>query len=150
MVTVSGATWDITGVQLEVGTAATAFEYRPFGTELQLCQRYYYRNQASDVNQMLSSGGQVYSTTGAVANIVFPVPMRIAPTALEQNGTASHYAVWNAGTSNVLLNSVPTFNGSSTTIGRVACSVASGLVAGNATSLLAYNALAYLGWSAEL
>jgi hypothetical protein len=36
-----GATFYITGVQLEVGTAATAFERRPYGTELQLCQRYY-------------------------------------------------------------------------------------------------------------
>ena len=145
-----GNTFYITGVQLEKGSTATSFDYRPIGTELALCQRYYYRNKASDVNQMMSSGGQVYSTTGAVANIVFPVPMRIAPSALEQNGTADHYTVWNAGTSNVLLNAVPTFNTASTTIGRVACTVASGLVAGNATSLLAYNALAYLGWSAEL
>jgi hypothetical protein len=36
----NGATFYITGVQLEVGTAATAFERRPYGTELQLCQRY--------------------------------------------------------------------------------------------------------------
>ena len=37
----SGATFYITGVQLEVGTNATSFDYRPYGTELQLCQRYY-------------------------------------------------------------------------------------------------------------
>jgi len=37
----NGATFYITGVQLEVGTAATAFERRPYGTELELCQRYY-------------------------------------------------------------------------------------------------------------
>jgi hypothetical protein len=37
----SGATFYITGVQLEVGTQATSFEYRQYGTELALCQRYY-------------------------------------------------------------------------------------------------------------
>jgi hypothetical protein len=37
----SGATFYITGVQLEVGTQATSFEYRQYTTELQLCQRYY-------------------------------------------------------------------------------------------------------------
>lgn len=37
----AGATFYITGVQLEKGSVATAFDYRPYGTELQLCQRYY-------------------------------------------------------------------------------------------------------------
>ena len=35
------ATWQITGVQLERGSTASSFEYRPYGTELALCQRYY-------------------------------------------------------------------------------------------------------------
>jgi hypothetical protein len=35
------ATWQVTGVQLEVGSVATPFERRPFGAELQLCQRYF-------------------------------------------------------------------------------------------------------------
>jgi hypothetical protein len=37
----NGATFYITGVQLEVGSSATGFDYRPYGTELSLCQRYY-------------------------------------------------------------------------------------------------------------
>ena len=39
----NGATFYITGVQLEVGSTATSFDYRPYGTELALCQRYYYK-----------------------------------------------------------------------------------------------------------
>jgi hypothetical protein len=37
----SGATFYITGIQLEKGSTATSFDYRPYGTELALCQRYY-------------------------------------------------------------------------------------------------------------
>jgi hypothetical protein len=39
----NGATFAITGVQLEKGSTATSFDYRPYGTELALCQRYYQR-----------------------------------------------------------------------------------------------------------
>jgi hypothetical protein len=39
----AGVTVDITGVQLEVGSTATSFDYRPYGTELNLCQRYFTR-----------------------------------------------------------------------------------------------------------
>ena len=41
LVATNGATFYITGVQLEKGTTATSFDYRPYGTELSLCQRYY-------------------------------------------------------------------------------------------------------------
>jgi hypothetical protein len=41
LVSTNGATWYITGVQLELGSTDSSFEWRPFGTELQLCQRYY-------------------------------------------------------------------------------------------------------------
>jgi len=44
----SGATFYITGVQLEAGTAASPFEYRSYGTELQLCQRYYWQANMSN------------------------------------------------------------------------------------------------------
>jgi hypothetical protein len=40
LISTNGATWNITGVQLEKGSTATSFDYRPYGTELALCQRY--------------------------------------------------------------------------------------------------------------
>ena len=45
----SGATFYITGVQLEKGSTATSFDYRPYGTELALCQRYYEKSYNVDV-----------------------------------------------------------------------------------------------------
>ena len=40
----SGATFYITGVQLEAGSSATEFEHRQYGTELSLCERYYLKH----------------------------------------------------------------------------------------------------------
>jgi hypothetical protein len=68
----NGATFYITGVQLEKGSTATSFDYRPYGTELALCQRYY---QTMYVGIIASSGVQ----TGH--NFNYMVPMRAAPTA---------------------------------------------------------------------
>jgi hypothetical protein len=55
----NGATFYITGVQLEKGTQATSFEYRHYGTELALCQRYYEKsfNQATAPAQSAGSTG---------------------------------------------------------------------------------------------
>jgi hypothetical protein len=70
----NGATFYITGVQLEKGSTATSFDYRPYGTELALCQRYY---------QALGRGllGYWGDATSIVLPFVFPVEMRAAPTA---------------------------------------------------------------------
>jgi hypothetical protein len=77
----NGATFYITGVQLERGSTASSFEYRPYGTELALCQRYFYKNLTS------ASGSErfqidTYVTTGVfpLACLSHPVPMRATPT----------------------------------------------------------------------
>tara|TARA_R100001460_G_scaffold108239_1_gene158779 strand:+ start:12 stop:1151 length:1140 start_codon:yes stop_codon:yes gene_type:complete len=48
--TTNDATFEVTGVQLEVGSVATEFEHRSFGQELLLCQRYYQRLKVTDGN----------------------------------------------------------------------------------------------------
>lgn len=77
----SGATWYITGVQLEKGSTATSFDVRPYTTELQLCQRYYYKIQAlsgtSGVNILQAS---FYQSSSGYAAVVLPVAMRANPT----------------------------------------------------------------------
>jgi hypothetical protein len=68
----SGATWYVTGIQLEVGTEATPFEHVPYDMELARCQRYY-----QPVNAI---SGNASSTSGLSTNISFVVPMRATPT----------------------------------------------------------------------
>jgi len=81
----SGATFYITGVQLEAGSVATPFERRPYGTELALCQRYYTRlNTGGGIYTGFALGYQV-STTGAYFIMSFPVSMRASPTLAQSN-----------------------------------------------------------------
>jgi hypothetical protein len=75
----SGATFYITGVQLEAGSVATPFERRPYGTELQLCQRYYYKLSQDSGNPQYCIG-QAQTTTQINYFLQFPQQMRAAPT----------------------------------------------------------------------
>jgi hypothetical protein len=69
----NGATLYITGVQFEKGSQATAFDYRPFGTELQLCMRYFEKSQR--LSQALASG----STTTTFADSSIGVQQVLNP-----------------------------------------------------------------------
>ena len=67
----SGATFYITGVQLEKGSTATSFDYRPYGTELMLCQRYFEKSYDQSVKPGTgSSAGYTTSTIGTNTMIV--------------------------------------------------------------------------------
>jgi hypothetical protein len=78
----SGATFYITGVQLEVGTQATGFEYRQYGTELNLCQRYYSRIQGASGATGYAGicTGQVGTSTLGNLLLKMPATMRSTPT----------------------------------------------------------------------
>jgi hypothetical protein len=75
----NGATFYITGVQLEVGTVATPFERRLYGAELALCQRYLPAFNFTAANQ-LAGWGQSITSTESLISIPLPVTPRIAPT----------------------------------------------------------------------
>ena len=74
----SGATFYITGVQLEEGNAATSFEFRPYGTELALCQRYYEKSYNIGVAPgSVTSTGSLYRTLDAgPTSYASPGPIR--------------------------------------------------------------------------
>jgi len=85
----SGATFYITGVQLEKGSTATAFDYRPYGTELALCQRYF---------EVLPTGGAgLYGSNANLSYVSwqYKVTKRASPTislAASSSITAFDYA----------------------------------------------------------
>jgi hypothetical protein len=146
----NGATFYITGVQLEKGSTATSFDYRPYGTELALCQRYYYRIISPVANNNDFGVGFNNNTTLATLITPFPVPMRSSPTALEQSGTASDYQIIYLATS-ATCSAVPIFAIANLNLARSTFTVASGLTAGQGSGgRAAANTTAYLGWSAEL
>jgi len=85
----------ITGVQLEKGSIATAFDYRPYGTEYVLCQRYY---------QNLGNVGCVaYSTQGVTLPVIWPVEFRATPSvSISYSGTANRlYRFQSGGTADI-------------------------------------------------
>jgi hypothetical protein len=81
----SGATWYITGVQLEVGTQATTFDYRDIGRELMLCQRYFAKIGGTTSTETLANGMSTDLNTAQYYCVYFPVNMRAAPTATISN-----------------------------------------------------------------
>jgi hypothetical protein len=84
----NGATFYITGVQLEKGSTATSFDYRPYGTELALCQRYFEKSSAqatailtaSDANFLITNLYNNIATGNYYATVTFVVTKRASPT----------------------------------------------------------------------
>jgi hypothetical protein len=87
----SGATFYVTGVQLEKGSTATSFDYRPFGTELALCQRYYQQVLPAPGNGNMVGAYCRSATVIEGFGATFPVQMRSTPS-LTQIGTASFFS----------------------------------------------------------
>ena len=105
----NGNTFYLTGVQLEVGDAATPFEHRPYGAELALCQRYYEKNY--DVNTAPATNtskgleqiaGTIDGNQNFYHNIRFAVPKRANPSInfYKSDGTANTWRYDRSGASN--------------------------------------------------
>jgi hypothetical protein len=110
----TGATFYITGVQLEKGSTATSFDYRPYGTELALCQRYYEKSFNIDQAPVSNVGGvqgalsiPVYSTATFtnIGTATFAVEKRAVSTLTTFNPFAAGSGWSLSGASNITASS---------------------------------------------
>jgi hypothetical protein len=145
-----GNTWQITGVQLEVGDTATPFEHRSYGDELAKCLRYYWRHGNATENKLYYSYtfGESITSTDAQVLQTFPVKMRAIPS-LSTNGAIRWYSR-NTGypTSTSFLidgNGGGTYQCAYVNVGF------SGMTQGSSGRFMGWaNTTAYMEWDAEL
>jgi hypothetical protein len=109
-----GATYYITGVQLEKGTVATSFDYLPYGTELNLCQRYFQiiADGLSNNTETIASG-MALSSTDFYYTLRFNQTMRAAPT-MAATGIVRYY--YNGGSGTAAVNAFDNITARSTRI----------------------------------
>ena len=140
--------FEVTGVQLEVGSVATPFH--TFSTTLQgelaACQRYYYRQTGQ--TYLAFTIGSAYSTSGANAYVALPVSMRTIPSAVEYSGIALNDTVSvSSNATSVTLSATE----SSTNMGKVNVGCAAVLTQYRTYCLgNAGVSTGYLGFTAEL
>lgn len=87
---IANATFQITGLQLEVGSVATEFEHRSYGEELALCQRYYTEFKFPQTTPFFPSHRQTTNTVRST--VTTPVPMRTTPSI---NTSGQPYILYN-------------------------------------------------------
>jgi hypothetical protein len=138
----------LTGIQLEYGSVATAFT-RAGGTiqgELAACQRYYYRITTSEGYKTFGVG-TVTGVNNLNTFIYLPVQMRITPTALDTSAMSTFY--WEPG-GGTTPTSVTLATSCTPNLGNVQVNKTSSFTVGYAVGLFSNNAVAFLGFSAEL
>ena len=142
--------WQITGVQLEVGSEATAFEHRSFGEELDLCYRYYQRYTADGNSyRYLCMGSMDNDSNVGQFYMQFLKPFRSAVSTMDTTGTAGDYAMRRDSTQTC--TSVPALYATTTHSAYITFTVSGvGWATGDALSAVFKSSSSYLGFSAEL
>jgi hypothetical protein len=147
----NGATWYVTGCQLEKGTVATSFDVLPYSTELALCLRYYWRLNTTGSNSPFASGNAENTTRGYI-NLTLPQPMRTQPSC--SISSVSHLALRGVGTDVACTSgnfSASTSSAMATIIGgEFNTGSATGASAGGCVKMSWNNASAWIDASAEL
>jgi hypothetical protein len=147
-------TFFITGVQMEVGSVATPFEHRSFGEELQLCQRYLFKDQdGSGAAYKRYAHGGASATTVASCSFTIPTPLRAVPT-LVLSGDVNTFLAFSAGATDALTGLIIATDDDAGTFNRaveLTATVGSGLVAGEQVSIISNNSTStFISLDAEL
>jgi len=143
----NGATFDVTGVQLEVGSVATDFEHRSFAQELALCQRYYY--QFVDGDTQFVGIGHSFSSSEIDVPITFQTAMRTAPT-LNQTTGGNYFGVLGGGDSTAYVDGNWTIFAPTEYGCWIYATPDASITAGNTKLVRSTNASARLAFTAEL
>jgi hypothetical protein len=137
----------ITGVQLEAGTTASPFEYRQYGTELALCQRYFWKIGGTTVYEQIAMG-LVDGGSNVSCITSLPVAMRTAPSV--GYSSASAFQINDAAVQ-VVTTAVAIYQPALQTTGIVVTVAPAPLTLGRAARFFIGNSLsAYINFSAEL
>ena len=139
MLTTNGSTFYTTGWQFEVGTQATSFDFRDYGSELILCQRYLYAISYGGSTYAAIASGYCESTTQGRFAIPFPVQARTAPTGLTAS-SASHFSTF--GSTGAFALSSFVFEGGTLNSAYIDGNITSGLTVGHGVILAVTNASA--------
>jgi hypothetical protein len=137
----------VTGLQLEVGTTATNFDFRSIGQETLLCQRYYIR-YANGTGQRLGVGDR-YATTFIQCMTFFPTEMRTAPTLVATTGSG-YYVFYQAGTAHTFNSFTLDSGGTTTKIAVMYNSGDTSATAGQCGMYQTNNANGSIAFNAEL
>lgn len=134
LVSTTGATWQLSGVQLEKGNIATPFEFELFETTLRKCQRYYYRTTSTVAYTPFGWGSSINTST---AYILLPLPttMRIPPTGIETSAAGNFQVLWSGGVAPSALG----FQAASNNIAWINATSSATFVGGNLGVLLRDN-----------
>ena len=143
----TNGTFQITGVQLEVGENASDFEHRSFGEEQTLCQRYYYRTVSTSSNNFLGFA-MAANTTNMYFPITFPTTMRSNPSSIDVTaGSGGNIGYWLGGAVTAFTSVSIAESGTGMT--TLNCAVGSGLSAEKMYGVLP-NGSGSIGFNAEL
>jgi len=147
LVGTNGATFYITGVQLEAGSVASPFERRDYGRELQMCQRYCVVYGRDQVYNEVGGTGFAVATTKVTVPVTVPVQLRVTPTILSSGNFQVSDAIAATAVSTIGVNTTQ----SSTLVVSIEATVASGLTQFRPYRIESANSTtAYVAITAEL
>ena len=146
--TTNDATWEITGLQFEVGSVATDFEHRSFAQEIQLCKRYYQMFTTKTTDTHAGINVFYYTSNRIECPVRYEPKMRTTPS-LDQGSGTNYFVVYSNNQAD-LFDSFGGINAGTDISGSLFQSSGISGTGGHAGGLYLANANAYIAFNAEL